>query len=425
MQSGLDLEAARNFATALLLGGLVGIEREQHRLRIGFGTIGVRSFILLAEIGAVAGWLATSLAQPWILPAALLAAVAAVIAGYLAAARANTQAIGLTTEFAAVVVCLLGAMTTTGHRDLAVGLGVVTAAVLAYKQPLHGLVAKLGPDDVTAGVRFLLATFIVLPLLPREAIDPWGAIKPYSLWLLVLLISGLSLVGYVATRWLGPGRGLGITAVTGGMASSTAMTLAFVRQGKSADPATAVTLAGGILLAWGVMFLRVLVTVTIVNAALVPALLPSFGAMMAVSLATAAWCFRRRRDGSAPSDNVPLKNPFSLWSAAKFAALFAAVQLVVALARQYLPGTATYLVAGLAGLTEVDAITLTMAQQSRGGLDAGVAAIAIALASLSNTMVKCGMALAMGSPPLRRAVGIGTAAIVAAGGLMALLVRPA
>jgi uncharacterized membrane protein (DUF4010 family) len=174
------------------------------------------------------------------------------------------------------------------------------------------------------------------------------------------------------------------------------------------------------------MFLRVLVTVAIVNAGLVVALLPAFGAMMVVGLAAAAWCFRRRQKSPASTaGDVPLKNPFSLWSAAKFAALFAAVQLLVALAREYVPGAGTYVVAGLAGLTEVDAITLTMAQQSRSGLDAGVAAIAIALAALSNTLVKCVMALAMGSPPLRRAVGIGTAAIVAAGGLMALLVRPA
>ena len=122
-------------------------------------------------------------------------------------------------------------MTMLGHRELAIGLGVVTAAVLAYKQPLHGLVAKLGWDDVFAGVRLLIATFIILPLLPDRTLDPWDALNPYKLWLLVILISSLSLLGYVATRWLGAGRGTVLTGITGGLVSSTAVTLSFARRG--------------------------------------------------------------------------------------------------------------------------------------------------------------------------------------------------
>ena len=135
--------------------------------------------------------------------ATLVPVAGLVFAGYWLVTKAQPGSFGLTTEIAAVVVCLLGAMTMLGHRELAIGLGVVTAAVLAYKQPLHGLVAKLGWDDVFAGVRLLIATFIILPLLPDRTLDPWDALNPYKLWLLVILISSLSLVGYVATRWLG------------------------------------------------------------------------------------------------------------------------------------------------------------------------------------------------------------------------------
>lgn len=417
MQNGFDLAVATDFATALFIGALVGIERERRKQREHGVTIGLRSFILLAEVGAVGGWISKSLEQPWVLPAALLAAMAPVIAGYLVAARANSRDVGLTTEIAAVAVCLLGALTTLGHREVAVGLGVVTAALLAYKQPLHGLVRKLGHDDITAGVRFLLATFIVLPLLPTEAVDPWGAIKPWSLWLLVLLISGLSLTGYVATRWLGPHRGIAVTAITGSLVSSTATTLAFVRQSRKASEAAATTFAGGILLAWAVMFVRVVVTVAIVNATLVMSLLPAFGAMLVVTLLAAGWCMRRRPGAERGSrGEVPLKNPFSLWWAAKFAALFAAVQLLAAIAQKYFPDAGTYVVAVLAGTTDVDAITLTMARQ---GVDPELAANAIAIAALSNTLVKCGVA--MGSKPLRLYVGAGTAAIVLAGVLVTLL----
>ena len=119
-----------------------------------------------------------------------------------------------------------------GDQALAMGVGVITAAVLAYKQPLHGFVEKLGWDDVYAGVRLLIATFIALPLLPDRAIDPWGALNPYKLWLLVILISSLSLVGYVLTRWLGPTRGAALTGLTGGLVSSTAVTLSFSKEAR-------------------------------------------------------------------------------------------------------------------------------------------------------------------------------------------------
>ena len=128
--------------------------------------------------------------------------------------------------------------------------------MLAYKQPLHGFVEKLGWDDVYAGMRLLIATFIALPLLPNEPIDPWGALNPYKLWLLVILISSLSLVGYVLTRLLGPSRGVALTGLTGGLVSSTAVTLSFSRDGRD-HPQMANALACGILLAWAVMFVRV------------------------------------------------------------------------------------------------------------------------------------------------------------------------
>src|SRR5262249_45655228 len=155
-----------------------------------------------------------------------------VLSGYVLAARVQPESLGMTTESAAIAVCLLGAMTTLGHRELAVPLGIVTAAVLAYQQPLHGLVAKLSWAGFSRGLRLLVATFIVLPLLPNRAVDPWGALNPYSLWLLVLLISSLSLVGYVGSRWLGAGRGTVLTGVTGGLVSSTAVTLSFARQSR-------------------------------------------------------------------------------------------------------------------------------------------------------------------------------------------------
>jgi uncharacterized membrane protein (DUF4010 family) len=415
MPPAVDLTVVWNFATALLIGAMLGIERERHKREHDDVTIGgLRTFILFTLIGALGGWLTLVLDSPWILAAALLAAVAPVLAGYIISARAQPDSLGLTTELAAVAACLLGAMTTLGYRELAVGLGVMVAAVLAYKQPLHGIVQKLDREDVYAGLRLLIATFIVLPLLPNQSIDPWGALNPRSLWMLVLLISSLSLVGYVATRLLGAHRGIPLTGLTGGLVSSTAVTLAFARQ--SRDPAyasAAPALASGILLAWTVMFVRVVIEVMVVNRALLPQVAVPF-TTMAVVAAAFAWYLRVRAGKSEQAEGVPLRNPFSLTAAAKFAAFFALVLLIVKLVQTYAPDRGVYFVAALAGTTDVDAITLSMAQYARTG-DATVAVHAITIATMTNTVVKAAMVTMLASPDLRKPVVLGAAAVLVAG----------
>jgi uncharacterized membrane protein (DUF4010 family) len=419
LQPVVDVAVVWNFATALLIGALLGIERERHKREHDEQSIGgLRTFILFTLIGALGGWLTLALDSPWILAAALLGALAPVIAGYVLSARSQPDALGLTTELAAVAACLLGAMTTLGYRELAVGLGVMVAAVLAYKQPLHGLVQRLDREDVYAGLRLLIATFIVLPLLPDRPIDPWGALNPRSLWMLVLLISSLSLVGYVATRLLGAHQGIPLTGLTGGIVSSTAVTLAFAKQSQErAYEAATPALASGILLAWSVMLVRVIVMVLVVNRALLPHILAPLAAMAVVALACVGVLYGRGRTGS--TEGVPLRNPFSLTAAAKFAAFFALVLLVVKLVETYSPGRGVYFVATLAGTTDVDAITLSMAEYARDG-SATVAANAITLAALTNTVVKAGMVVALGSPKLRVPILLAAAAVLGAGAVALL-----
>ena len=421
MPPQVDITVVWNFATALLIGALLGIERERHKREHDELTIGgLRTFILLTLIGALGGWLTLVLGSPWVLAAAIVVAVAPVIAGYVLTSRTQPDSLGLTTELAAIAACLLGAMTTLGYRDLAVGLGVAVAALLAYKQPLHGIVRKLDREDIYAGLRLMIATFIVLPLLPDRAIDPLGALNPRSLWVLVLLISSLSLVGYVATRLLGTQRGIPLTGLTGGLVSSTAVTLAFSKQ--SRDPAyasAASALASGILLAWTVMFVRVIVMVLVVNRDLLPALAAPLAAMAIAALA-AAWYLRRRGGTPQSTEGVPLTNPFSLTAAAKFAAFFALVLLVVKLMQTYAPDRGVYLVAALAGTTDVDAITLSMAQYARTG-SVSIAGHAIIIATLANTIVKAAMAGVLGSAEFRKPVLIAAAAVLAAGGAVLVL----
>jgi uncharacterized membrane protein (DUF4010 family) len=411
------LADALAFATAALLGALIGVEREKRKTEEeeAAGTAGLRTFTLLALLGAAAGWLAREMSSPWVVAAGLIVTGAVVVAGYFVAARTHPDSTGLTTEVAAVVVYILGAMVTLGHAELAIGLGVVTAAVLAYKQPLHGFVAKLGWDDVFAGLRLLIATFIALPLLPNEPIDPWGALNPYLLWLLVILISALSLVGYVLTRVLGPARGIALTGLTGGLVSSTAVTLSFARDART-NPKRTMAFACGILLGWAVMFLRVIVLVAVVNAALLPPVLGPFLAMAAVAGGFAAYLYYRygAEHGKGAAGSVQVVNPFSLTQAAKFAAFFAVVLLAVKIVEEHFPPGGLYAVAALAGLTDVDAITLSMSEFAKSG-EARIAVIGIVVAALANTLVKSGMAFAIAGSALAKPLLIATAATLAVG----------
>ena len=406
MPGSLDTRLLANLLAAILIGALVGIEREKSKASSGnLGIGGLRTFILFSLTGALAAWLAQALASAMVLAAALLAVTALAIAGYVIQARSRPEAIGLTTETAALSVCLLGAVCTAGHPEIALMGGIAVSAFLAYKEPLHGLVAKLAPDDISAGLKLLAASFIVLPLLPTEPIDPWGALVPRSLWLLVILIAGLSLVGYVATRALGPERGTAITGLSGGLVSSTAVTLSFARRSREEGGRSDDALAAGTFLAWGVSLLRVLVLVALVHPPLFGILLAPIGAMLGVTLAAALWSLRRAQSTS-PSTGPPvgLRNPFSLWAAIKFGLLFALVLVLVTIVQQRFPGGGTYLVATLAGLSDVDAITLSMATLARGGGAAlGVAAVSIVVAVLANTFVKAALSASLGGRRLRRA----------------------
>jgi uncharacterized membrane protein (DUF4010 family) len=418
MPAPLDTRLVWSLAAALIIGALVGIEREKSKAQSGHpGIGGVRTFILFSLIGAVAAWLSQVLGSAWVFVAAVGGVGALAVAGYVVQSHAKPEAIGLTTEAAALGTCLLGGACVAGQAAVALALGVAFSAILAYKRPMHALVAKLGSEDIEAGVKLLAATFIVLPLLPATAIDPWGAIRPRQLWMLVILIAALSLVGYVATRAFGSERGTAIAGLTGGLVSSTAVTLAFARQSRDEGGRSDDALAAGLFLAWAVMNVRVVILAAIVHAALVPALLLPFGAMTAVTgLAVVFLLERTRRQEPAQGHEVALRNPFSLTAAIKFALFFAVVLLVVALARQYFPGHGYYVVATLAGLTDVDAITLSMSTLAgQGGVSATVAARSLVIAALSNTVVKCGMVAAIAHAALRFRTLVVTALLLVVG----------
>ena len=415
-----ELLVFRNFAIALFIGALIGVEREKRKEREVGGLGGLRTFILVALAGSLSAFLSQSLETGWVFVGGLAALGLLLAAAHHAEVMIDKRAVGATTEVAAVVTFLLGGAAVLGHANLAVALAVASSAVLALKETLHTAVLRVDLDDFIAGLKLLFASFIVLPLLPNETVDPLGALNPYKIWLLVVMISALSLTGYVAVRWLGPRRGAAVTGLAGGLASSTAVTLAFARRSRE-EPGGEAALVVGVLLAWSVMFARILVMVLVVNATMAPALAAPMAVLCGVAGLTAMLAWRAAAGAAGDTPVVKVKNPFSLVSATKFGLFFALILVVVALAKRFLAQEALLVVAAVAGSTDVDAITLSMANMAKLELTPEFATRAIIIAALSNTVVKAGIAAVLGSRPFARRVLLSTGAI-ALGALATLLV---
>jgi uncharacterized membrane protein (DUF4010 family) len=421
----LDPLLARDFAIALAIGALIGVEREMRKAERGVREVGgIRTFVLFSLIGAMAAWLSRQTASPWPLALAILGVSVLISVSYAVLhqhATGGEEDAGLTTEAAAIATLLLGALALSGSPHLAGALGIVIAALLAFKQPIHGLVGRLDVQDLYAGLKLLIATFIVLPLLPDRTLDPLGAVNPHELWLLVVLISFLSLIGYVAVRLLGTGRGTALTGLFGGMTSSTAVTLTFAR--RSIEPGgerQSDALATGIVLAWAVMFARVAIEVAVVHPPLLPAVLLPLATMLGAATVAAAVFYQWSRRVPECRGDLTLQNPFSLTSAIKFAGVFLLVLVAVAAVKRWAPGRGELVIAALAGLTDVDAITLSMATFARDGGAATLAAQAITVATFTNTVVKCGLVVGLASQALRVRVIAVTIVVIVAGSAVLL-----
>ncbi|MGQ3050175.1 MAG: MgtC/SapB family protein [Roseateles sp.] len=416
-------ELAGGFFAALLIGILVGIEREKKRPAGPADTIGgIRTHALLALAGATSAWLGQALQLPWLLVVVIAAVAAMTVTRHVLWRHDGRDAApSMTSQIAAVLVVLLGGLAATGHQALAVALAVTLSAVLAFKQPLHALVQRLGLDDILAGLKLLIASVIVLPLLPNETMDPWQALNPYQLWLMVVLILALSLAGYVGMRWLGPARGAAITGLAGGLVSSTATTLNFARDSRRAGPAAnSSAITAGILCAWLVMFLRVMTIVAVLNPPLLAALwLP----LVVMSVVSGALALRHYLAGAAAASTAtastaPLKNPFSLGAAIRFGALFAVVLVIVKLAQQQFPAGGLIAVSALAGAADVDAIVLSLSGRSAGAMrtvSTAWTAWAVLAALLANTVVKIAMVMLTARGDVRRSMGLASVAICSIG----------
>jgi uncharacterized membrane protein (DUF4010 family) len=394
-----DPGLALRFAVAIALGALIGLERE--RTKGQEGGAGVRTFALIALTGAVAGYLDQNLGLAWV-SLSIFFAVAALITG-MYVITASRGDVGITTEISALLAFLLGLLCAHGQLQLAAWVAVAMALLLALKGWLHGLASRIESADVEATLKFAIVTLIVLPLVPDHNYGPapLDVVNPYKIWLMVVLISGLNFASYLLIKIVGAEHGIGIAGLLGGLVSSTAVTLGFSQRSRQPGE-DASTLALGILLAWTVMYFRVAIMVWFISAPLGARLTLAMGVLGAVSLGACYWLWRRRERVERGTVEAG-SNPFELDEAIKFGLLFGVVVLVAKAAQVYLGEAGLYLAAGIAGLTDVDAITLAMADLAKSdAANIDIAARAIVIAVMANTLVKSGMAAGLSSPELRR-----------------------
>ena len=418
------LEVMTSLGVALGLGLLVGLQREYAKRKSHedlFG--GARTFALIAFVGALATMVSDAAGTYLIFTVVAVGIVVFLAIGYVMSTREGH--IGMTTEVAALIVFCAGALSAIGELPIAVAIGVLTATVLAIKPFTRQLSASIDTEDVYATLKFAVVAALALPLLPDETYgpSPWNAVSPYKVGLMIVFISGLSFVGYVLIQLVGTERGIGLTSILGGLVSSTAVTLTLSERSRS-NHALSNVLGLGVLLAWVIMFARILVEVGVVNIALLPSVwLPiTVGGVIA-----AVWSGRLYLRASAADtesgETANFTNPFRLVPAIQFGLLYGLVLIGSKALFGWLGSTGIYAGAIVSGLADVDAITLSMAELSRGAgtVDDEVAANAIVFAAASNTVVKAAIVWATGSPGIRKAILPGAVGAVVAAVALALV----
>jgi uncharacterized membrane protein (DUF4010 family) len=410
------------FGAALAIGFLIGLQREYAYGGPGREIFaGERTLALMGLVGCTAAMAADVLASPWPFVGIIFLIGALIVVVYFVSAWRGQ--VGLTTEVAALVAVLAGALCYWDYLALATALAVATTVLLSLKLEMDVFVQRITREDVYATLKFAVITAIVLPVLPNQAFGPppLDVLNPYEIWLMVVFISGISFLGYLLIKTVGARQGIGLTGLLGGLASSTAVTLSFAERSQR-ETELAKPFALAVTVAWTMMFPRVIVEVAALNTALLRVLWLPMAAAALVGLAYCVYLYLSQR--TREEGGVVVSNPFELGPAVKFGLLYAVILLISKAAQTYLGNPGVYLSSIMAGMADVDAITLSMAELSRaaGGVDLITAERAIVLAAMSNTVVKGGIVLTSGSPALRRALLPGFVLMLATGIGVAFLV---
>ena len=373
-------------AISLAVGLLIGLERgwEQREEEEGQRVAGLRTFMLIGLLGGITALLAVRFGAI-VLAFGILGVAVISSTAYFVTTQSSHQ-YGITSQGAFLATYALGAAAASGYPEAAAAAAVVIAIVLGLKEEMHSWLRRLDRNELIAALQLMMLSIVVLPILPNRSFGPLEAVNPFRIWWFVVLIAGISFIGHFAIRIVGPGRGVLLTGVLGGLASSTALTVNFARFGRE-RPAAHPLLAVGIMLATGTVFLRVTAYVNVLNPALgLRLLLPLLSlALLSYAIAVLAWLSDR---GTLVPPTLRPSKPFQLRVALQFGLILALVTLLSEAARRLFGETGIYSLAIVTGLSGVDAITLSLIYMAEGSLSKATAAKAVLLAAASNSVMK-------------------------------------
>jgi uncharacterized membrane protein (DUF4010 family) len=410
------LELFQRLGLALAIGLLIGTERgwREREGAAGSRTAGIRTYALSAMLGGVFAALVPHAGQ-WPLAFGALAFGWAFTWFQWRETQAEKN-FSVTGVVAGLLTFALGAYAVLGDTTVAAAAGIAVVGVLASREGLHALLRKITWPELRAAIVLLAMTFLLLPVLPNEAVDPWGALNPYKLWLLTILIATVSFAGHIAVRVLGEKSGILIASAAGAMVSSTLVTLNNARRAREEGKESSPMLSAATLVAWSVSLARTVIIAASLNVALLSPLAAPAGAALAVLLLGAGLFAWQAHATKTPCEKV-LGNPFSLRTVLLFGLLLAVVTLAAKVVEAEFHGVGLLPLAAIAGATDIDPITLAMADMARTSVGPNLAALAILVGLAANAAFRAIFPVTIGGSRFGVPLAIVAAAAIGVGAL--------
>jgi uncharacterized membrane protein (DUF4010 family) len=416
------LELFQRLGVALAIGFLIGLERgwKARNEPEGGRAAGLRTHALGGLLGGVWGALAVTRENNGLIAIALAFAVySGAVLLFRYRESIDEKTFGVTTVIAAMLTFALGALAVMGDMAVAGGMGVAAAALLAFKDVLHGWVGRISWLELRSGLLLAAMTFILLPMLPDRTIDPWNTINPFEMWLLTVMIAAISFAGYIAIKAVGDEAGIVMTGVAGGLASSTAVTVTLAEMAKE-HPEKVAPLTSGALFASATMAARVLAVVAAVGTSILPKIALPIG-VGGVALLGIAFYFLKQNTNGVGGGRLKLTNPFELKTVLKFGLLLTAITAATKLLTRIGTGQGVYVLALFSGIADVDAMTLSMSRQAADPASVTLAANAILIVVAVNTVAKAVIGWMTGGAEFGKRMMAAAAVAIAAGGATLLL----
>lgn len=392
---------------ALALGFLIGLEREYAKRVLDKEEqfAGVRTYTLIALFGFLCAHLAQQYSV-WVFVSGLIGLMALVIASYVSTAKAGSY--GITTELAGILTFVIGGVVFQGEVLFAVIVTVIITSLLSLKLKLHSFIATLTPTEIRALIQFVIISAVILPFLPNEPMGPNGVWNPHDIWTMVILVSGISLAGYLASKIFGANKGTMLAGIVGGLISSTAVTLSLSKRSREQPTGQHIVVAASIVAATGVLYPRIWLETWVVDRELAIRLAPAIFLILLVAFGAAY--FIHRKGGQGTAVEVPAKNPLNFGVSIQFALVYMAVLWLMDLASAGRSAEGFYAGSLIFGATDMDAITLSIARNTES-VGVLMGSTAVLLATLSNTVMKFMIVIFFGNKALRKWVGLGFGAI--------------